>query len=226
MRIRYIAYYRVSTKKQEYGLEAQKEDVINFTTSNNGELVGEFSEKESGKNSNRIELNKAILQCIKHKAILLIARLDRLSRDITFIFSLKESLEKHYLQFKALDLPDFNTLTLGIFATVAQHEREIISKRVKAGLKIAKQKGVKLGNPKLDDKNFRKKHIQNMHEIGLKIRREQSKENNKQTIAQAQSLRKSGLSLAKIASQLNSLGYKSPRGSIITPNTVRIFFKV
>jgi DNA invertase Pin-like site-specific DNA recombinase len=140
----YIAYYRVSTKRQGesgLGLEAQKQ-AVNLYAKNNGRILQEFTEVESGKKDKRPQLEQAINQCKQKEATLLIAKLDRLSRNVSFLFTLKESVN-----FVCLDLPDLNTLTLGIFATMAQHERELISKRTKAALQVKKSNGVKLGKP-------------------------------------------------------------------------------
>jgi len=140
----YVAYYRVSTKRQGesgLGLEAQKQ-AVNLYAKTNGCILKEFTEVESGKKDNRPQLDMAIKECKQKNATLLIAKLDRLSRNVSFLFTLKQSIN-----FVCLDLPDLNTLTLGIFATMAQHERELISKRTKSALQIKKQSGMKLGNP-------------------------------------------------------------------------------
>lgn len=148
---KYIAYYRVSTAKQGasgLGLDAQKSEVIR-TIGNNGIILNEFTDIESGKNNNRVNLEAAISECKQTGAILIIAKLDRLSRDVEFLFKLKNS----GIEIKACDLSDFNTLTLGIFATMAQHERELISKRTKDGLRAKKERALienpnfKFGNP-------------------------------------------------------------------------------
>jgi DNA invertase Pin-like site-specific DNA recombinase len=107
------------------------------------ELVGEFTEIESGKHSNRPELTKALAACRKQRARLVIAKLDRLSRNLAFIATLMES----GVEFVAVDNPTANKLTVHILAAVAQHEREMISERTKAALAAAKARGTKLGTP-------------------------------------------------------------------------------
>jgi DNA invertase Pin-like site-specific DNA recombinase len=107
------------------------------------ELVGEFTEIESGKHSDRPELAKAITACRKQRARLVIAKLDRLSRNLAFIATLMES----GVEFVAVDNPTANKLTVHILAAVAQHEREMISERTKAALAAAKARGTKLGTP-------------------------------------------------------------------------------
>jgi hypothetical protein len=106
-------------------------------------LVGEFTEVESGKRSDRPELEKALAACKKQRAKLVIAKLDRLSRNLAFIATLMES----GVEFVAVDNPHANKLTIHILAAVAQHEREMISERTKAALQVAKKRGQRLGNP-------------------------------------------------------------------------------
>ena len=142
--IQYVAYRRVSTKGQEVsglGLEAQESEIAGFIERDGGTLIGQFTETESGKKTNRVELDLALAMCRKHKATLLIAKLDRLSRDVEFLFRIKNSGQ----EIKALDMPYASTLEFGIKAIFAQHERELISQRTIAGLKAAKARGVELG---------------------------------------------------------------------------------
>jgi DNA invertase Pin-like site-specific DNA recombinase len=144
---KYIAYYRVSTQRQGrsgLGLKAQRDAVLAFIDGN-AELIEEFTEIESGKHSERPELQKALAVCKKHKAKLVIAKLDRLSRNLAFIATLMDS----GVEFQAVDMPHANKLTVHILAAVAEHEREAISERTKAALKAAKARGTKLGNPDL-----------------------------------------------------------------------------
>ena len=139
-----VAYYRVSTERQGesgLGLDAQKDAVKHFTQTREIELVKEFVEIESGKKSKRPVLQEALLFCRTNKVILLIAKLDRLARNVAFISSLMESRT----EFVAVDNPEANHLVLHILAAVAQYEREQISKRTKDALKVAKDRGVELG---------------------------------------------------------------------------------
>lgn len=139
---KYVAYYRVSTQKQGksgLGLEAQKASVAAFIGS--GELVAEFEEVESGKNNERPALAAALATCRLHRAVLVIAKLDRLARDAHFLLG----LEKAGVEFVAADMPSANRLTVGIMAMVAEEERRAISARTKAALAAAKARGVKLG---------------------------------------------------------------------------------
>ena len=144
---RFVAYYRVSTERQGrsgLGLEAQKHAVATFINGGS-ELVAEFTETESGKQDERPELAKAMAACRRYRAKLVIAKMDRLSRNLLFIASLMES----GVEFVAVDNPIANKLTVHILAAVAQHEREMISQRTKDALAAAKRRGVRLGNPKL-----------------------------------------------------------------------------
>ncbi len=143
----WIAYYRVSTDKQGMaglGMEAQR-NAVNGFIAGRGELVGEFVEVESGKrHRNRPQLLAALDECRKRRAILIIAKLDRLARNVAFIANLMES----NVEFIAADMPEANRLTIHILAAVAEHEARIISDRTKAALAVAKGRGTKLGNPR------------------------------------------------------------------------------
>lgn len=140
----FVAYSRVSTARQGksgLGLEAQREAVTSYLNGGNWSLVAEFTEVESGKRSDRPELAKAFQACRVYGAKLVIAKLDRLSRDAHFLLG----LEKAGVDFVAADMPHANRLTVGIMAMVADEERRMISQRTKAALAAAKKRGVKLG---------------------------------------------------------------------------------
>ena len=142
---RYISYYRVSTQKQgesELGLEAQKTTVKAFLN-NQDALISEYEEVESGKKNNRLELLKAIEHCKITKSTLLIAKLDRLSRNVQFIYTLRDS----NVNFICCDMPDANSVTIGILSVLAQEERERTSHRTKKALDELRKKGIKLGTP-------------------------------------------------------------------------------
>lgn len=142
---KWISYQRVSTQRQGksgLGLEAQRISVTEFLNGGNWTLVKEFVEIESGKKANnRPELAKAIQACRAYGAKLVIAKLDRLSRDAHFLLG----LDKAGVDFVAADLPNANRLTVGIMAMVAEEERRMISRRTKDALQAAKRRGVKLG---------------------------------------------------------------------------------
>jgi DNA invertase Pin-like site-specific DNA recombinase len=143
-----VTYARVSTARQGVsglGIEAQQAAIANHLRG--AVPLAEFVEVESGKHSNRPELDKALAMCRKHKAVLVIAKLDRLARNVAFISNLMESK----VEFVACDFPQANRLMLHILSAVAEHEARMISERTKAALAAAKARGTPLGNPFLDD---------------------------------------------------------------------------
>jgi DNA invertase Pin-like site-specific DNA recombinase len=139
----FVAYYRVSTDRQGrsgLGLAAQQKAVRDYLTGG-GQIIAEFTEVETGKRNDRPELGRALAACRRHKAKLIIAKLDRLSRNLAFIAALMDA----GAEFIAVDNPNANKLTLHILAAVAQHEREMIGERTKAALQAAKARGIRLG---------------------------------------------------------------------------------
>jgi DNA invertase Pin-like site-specific DNA recombinase len=141
---KFVAYFRVSTQKQGasgLGLEAQQEAVRAYLKGGRWKLVGEFQEIESGKRNDRPALADALAMCRIHSATLIIAKLDRLARNVAFISNLMES----GVEFTAVDFPQANRLTIHILAAVAEHEAVMISARTKAALAAAKARGVVLG---------------------------------------------------------------------------------
>jgi len=141
---KFIAYFRVSTAKQGrsgLGLEGQRAAVMSYLNGGAWSLLAEFTEVESGKNNDRPELAKALHLCRLTGATLVIAKLDRLSRDAHFLLG----LEKAGVDFVAADMPAANRMTIGIMAVVADEERRMISTRTKAALDAAKARGAKLG---------------------------------------------------------------------------------
>ena len=146
---RYVAYFRVSTQKQGrsgLGLDAQKQAVSDYLQQFGGELVAEFMEVESGKRPDRPEFTKAADYAELSNATLLVAKLDRLSRDLHFV----TSLQKRGIKFKLCDLPEIDNLTIHILAAMAEHEARMISVRTKQAMQEAKKRGVVMGNPQLD----------------------------------------------------------------------------
>src|SRR3954451_16246657 len=147
-----VAYYRVSTKKQGrsgLGLEAQREAVLRFAAQEGLEIVGEFTEVETGKGSDALEqrpyLAAAMEQARRINAPVITAKLDRLSRDVHFI----SGLMKHRVRFVVTELgADADPFMLHLYAALAEKERSMISERTRAALAAAKARGVKLGSPK------------------------------------------------------------------------------
>jgi DNA invertase Pin-like site-specific DNA recombinase len=209
---KYIAYYRVSTQKQGLsglGLQSQKLTVNNFIGDN--ELIEEYTEIETGKNDKRIELQKAISTAKKNNATLIIAKLDRLSRNASFILALRDS----NINFVCCDMPDANNFTIGIFALLAQQERELISDRTKKALQSKKDNGFKLGSPKnLTDKSRQKS-------IEVRKQNASENENNIKAFGFIQSLKTQNLSLQQIANKLNEFGFTTSKGKTFHKVTVQ-----
>ena len=143
---KFVSYLRVSTQRQGasgLGLESQRETINQYLNGGEWELLKEYQEVESGKNNDRPSLNEALEYCGLTGATLLVAKLDRLSRDLHFI----TSLEKAGVKFVVCDFPAANQFTLHIFAALAQYERELISQRTTSALAAKKARGEKLGKP-------------------------------------------------------------------------------
>jgi len=211
--MKYIAYYRVSTDKQGesgLGLEAQKSSVINFI-SEDDILINEYREVESGKNNERIQLLEALSECKRVDATLLIAKLDRLSRNAAFIFTLKDSGVK----FKCVDMPEANSVTIGIMAVLAQDERERISHRTKVALAALKAKGVKLGKPENLTDEARRRSVE------ARKKKANSNEHNTKATSLIKALRSNGASFRDIAQELNDSGFKTSRDSYFSAMTVK-----
>src|SRR4051794_36169320 len=147
---RFVAYYRVSTDRQGrsgLGRDAQRSAVADYLNGGNWQLAAAFTEIESGKKNDRPELAKALATCRRIGATLIIAKLDRLARNVAFVSNLMES----GVEFTAVDFPTANRLTIHILAAVAEHEAAMTSTRTKAALAAAKARGTKLGTPNLTD---------------------------------------------------------------------------
>ena len=214
---KYIAYYRVSTKGQSLGLDAQKRIVKNYLEKSGWPPIASFQEKESGKaDHNRPELQKALALCKKERATLIVSSLDRLARNVHFI----TSLEKSKINFVFADQPNITKLHLHILASVAEHEREMISQRTSRALQELKRKGVKLGskNPhtlkglKRRWKTLRLARIKKEQEIKIlpKVKKQKEIKLSKTQIADNRILpmlktfRKQRMSYQKISEAFNS----------------------
>jgi DNA invertase Pin-like site-specific DNA recombinase len=213
---KFVSYIRVSTDKQGksgLGLDAQRDAVAKFVASRGGEIIApEFREVESGKNNQRPELTKALKRCRLTGATLVVAKLDRLSRNAAFLMTLRDS----EVSFVAADMPEANTVTVGMMSIIAQYEREMISARTKAALAAAKKRGKKLGG-------FRKKaaNIAAYQPLGIASivawadkQAEERREIVEEYIGQ-------GLTLAATAERLNATNIKTSRGNQWTPMAVK-----
>ncbi|MGD0756498.1 MAG: recombinase family protein [Bacteroidales bacterium] len=210
----FVTYYRVSTQKQGVsglGLDAQKTSVLNYISKNGNVILSEFVEIESGKNDNRPELQKALNLCKEKNATLVIAKLDRLSRNLSFISSLMDAKVK----FICCDMPDASELTIHIFASLAQWERKRISERTKEALKAKKQKepSWKPGTNNLTSEGYQKAY----KTISYNAKNDQSVRFAWHYI---KPLREKGYTLQAIADALNKEGYKTRTGKKFFPSQV------
>ena len=204
---KYVSYLRVSTKRQGesgLGLEAQRSAVASYQP-----CLTEWKEIESGKKNDRPELAKAFLQCRLTGATLVIAKLDRLSRDAPFLLG----LEGAGIDFICADMPFANRLTIGVMALVAEQEGRAISARTKAALAAAKARGTVLGGwkggPKVDWR------------LGCEAQRQQADEFAGRLAPMLTEFRASGLTLAQMAQALTDQGIQTARGGTWAPAGVR-----
>ena len=209
----FISYLRVSTRRQNLGLSAQRTMIQNYIASNGGSVISEYQEKESGKNDNRPQLMAALAECKRTGATLLIAKLDRLSRKVSFVFALRDSGVK----FLACDLPQFNVLTLAVFVGLAEQERELIASRTKAALasRYAKESWASShANTHRFDDGCRQKSID--------VRRESAKENqyNKRAYA-AIKLALGSMGYNALADYLNENNFTTAKGGQWRGNQVK-----
>jgi DNA invertase Pin-like site-specific DNA recombinase len=223
---KYIAYYRVSTKtqgKSGLGLSSQQEMVKHFLKSDD-KLIREYQEVESGKNNKRTKLLKAIQDCKENGYTLLIAKLDRLSRDTSFIFTLKNSNVK----FICADMPDANSLTIGIMAVLAEDEAKRISDRTKSALREIKRKIEdgkehisKSGNvvTKLGYNNLTQDA--RMKGVMVRVSNSNNNTNNIKAGGYIVSLKQQGMNLKEISSKLNQLEFKTSKGCSFNPIQVK-----
>jgi len=204
----YVSYIRVSTQKQGrsgLGLEAQQQAVNDYLHTHGGNLIGQFSEVESGSKDDRPELHKALRACRLKGGTLLIAKLDRLSRNHRFLVELQDSA----INFICCDMPDANRLTIGLMANIADYERQLISERTKAAMTAAKARGVVLGNPRLAE--FR--NTDPRKATAARVAKSQAyKAEIMGVIIEMETEVGGFLSAKEIASRLNDAGYQTPRG--------------
>jgi DNA invertase Pin-like site-specific DNA recombinase len=204
---RYIVYLRVSTDAQGVrglGMDAQQA-AIDAYLKGGGIVLETYREVESGKKADRPQLSAALEACKRANATLLIAKLDRLSRDLAFIAAL---MNDKSVDFIALDYPMASRLTLHIMAAVAEHERDMISQRTKAALQAAKARGVKLGNPQnLTSEARAKGRVQ-----GRAVLIERAHEFIKKIGPIIKPYQAQGLSLQGISDRLNGQGIRSAAG--------------
>lgn len=212
----FVVYLRVSTQRQGesgLGLEAQKAAVNLFVKSSAGEVVTEMVEIESGKRSDRPVLNQALALCKQNGYTLLVAKLDRLTRNLHFITALQQSK----VNFLAADNPHATPFLIHILVAVAEHERNLISQRTRAALVVAKGRGVKLGNPRYNEA------IPKAHAVWTKLAADRNAA--LRTTIQEMMAKAGTTTLAEIAHGLNLRGVKTNRGCLFTPTQVHRILK-
>lgn len=200
-----VTYLRVSTKSQGQsglGVEAQRELIDRFLQSKSGTLIHEYVETVSGAKNERAVLQKAIAHTKSINGTLVIAKLDRISRSVSFISSLMET----GIDFKVAEMPDATHFQLHIYAALAQEERRLISERTKAALKAAKARGVSLGK---SSKALAQKNRRLADDFVQKV------------AGQIIEPRNNGLSFSQIARNLNGNNVESYNGGIWHAMTVK-----
>lgn len=210
----YVAYLRVSTQKQGYsglGLEAQREIILKYLCGKTP--VAEYIEIESGRKKNRPKLKEALTLCRKDGATLIVAKLDRLARSVSFLSNLLES----DVEIVFCDFPQANKMMLHILSAISQYEAELIATRTKSALQAKKARGCKLGNPE---------HLMERHEQAIqnsiKTRKDKADNNpnNKRAVAMLRTLVKEEHSLQEMTDILNSEGFVTSQGCSFSKSTV------
>ncbi|MGX9688686.1 recombinase family protein [Deinococcus wulumuqiensis] len=200
-----VAYYRVSTQKQGQsglGLEAQEASVRAYAAAQGLNIVATFSEVETGTRKRyRPQLAAALEAARRAGAVLLIAKLDRLARNVAFVSALMES----GVRFVAVDMPEADSLTLHVMAAVGEREAQLISARTKAALDARKARGLPVGNPDA-------RVPLEARQRGQQAQREAAKQATRPAASYARTLREQGLSLRAIADRLNTGGFTARQG--------------
>lgn len=211
----FVSYLRVSTKKQGYsglGLSAQKEIIEKYLSGL--PPLAEYVEVESGRHNDRKQLAAALSHCRKTGAILIVAKLDRLSRSVSFLSQLLES----DVEIIFCDFPQANKMVLHILAAIAQYEAELTAARTRQALAAKKSHGFKLGNPE---------HLMSKHKQAIQNSNSTNREkaamnaNNKRAVALLRTLTKQNLTLQQMADILNLDGFQTANGCSFKPNTVK-----
>ena len=224
---KWVAYYRVSTKRQGLGIDAQRARVHAAAADAGAEIIAEIEEKESGKELNRPGLNKALAEARRHGATIAVAKHDRLSRDLSFA---AELVFNSGINFAVLNLtPEAMTdpLMFGVYFGMAAREAQLISERTTAALAALKAKGVKLGRP-----NAAKSITPEMRAAAAEVNRRKAQE-NAYNVASANEIRRyltehterRERALQRIAEHLTASGYYTARGVYHTPKSVDLLCK-
>ncbi len=215
-----VSYLRVSTARQGasgLGLEAQRAAVQGFAVAGGHTIVAELLEVESGSKADRPQLAAALATCRLHRATLVIAKLDRLARNVAFIANLMDG----GVDFVACDMPHANRLTLHLLAAIAEHEREMISQRTKAALAAAKARGVRLGNP--NGAAHLREHCKTAAAKSALARAAKASAHRQAIAATIVELVEAGIvGTAALARHLNQRGIPSPSGGVWSVGQMRV----
>ena len=210
-----VAYYRVSTKRQGLsglGLEGQQTAVADYADRNGATVVAAYTEVETGKRADREQLGRALSHARRSKATLLVAKLDRLARNVAFTSALMES----GVDFIACDNPHANRFTVHILAAVAEHEAEQISQRTKAALAAAKARGTKLGSAReghwAGREGVRREALEKAREAAVESRRQAAVTAYDDLLPVMLEMRQAGSSLQQIANRLNADDHETRGG--------------
>ena len=211
----YVTYLRVSTDRQGksgLGLEAQRKAVADHVAGK-GSIAAEFVEIESGKKNDRPQLARALAEAKRTGAVLLIAKLDRLARNVAFIANLLEA----GVEIAAADMPEANRFLLHVMAAVAEHEAQAISDRTRVALAAAKARGVKLGWS-IPERAFEQRQAAKK---GAAVNNARALTHAANILPVIEQIRIGGASLRQVAAELNARGVKTTRGGKWHATTVR-----
>ena len=232
-----VAYYRLSKPKKgknknetirdAYGLEDQRREVARFAEEHGATIIAEFCEIETGRRADRPELKKALLMAQMHKATLVIGKQDRLGRNVAFV----ANLAKSGVDFVCVDRPNQSKFEMHIRASVDEDEADRISERTKRGLRVAKEKGVKLGSARPGHwkgrEHLRRKALHQATAASSQARTQRTKEAYRHLIDFMADLNAQGVPLDVIAARLNELGHVTTAGQpfhkFIVHHTLKLF---
>lgn len=216
---RYVAYLRVSTQRQGssgLGLQAQQEIISKYLNGNSP--IAEFVEVESGRKSDRPQLHEALELCKKEKATLIVAKMDRLSRNVAFTSQLLDS----GIEIVFCDFPKANRLVLTIISAISEYEAGLIRQRTKAALQVKKEQGCKLGKPENLMRNL-DRAIANSRKTNME--KAKNNPNNRRAVALLRNLVKTTSNLSEMARLLNDEGFVTSRGCKFTSKQVSLLLK-
>lgn len=215
---KYVAYYRVSTQKQGQsglGLADQQNKVREFTNNCRACIIAEYIETESGKKNNRPQLLKALEHAKQTNSILVIAKLDRLSRNAAFLLTLQDSKVK----FVCADMPEANELTISFLSVLADYEGKKISERTEAALKVLKERHGSIHHIKGTFNNLTPEAIEKS--VKTRKAKAETNQNIKKAKGYIQLLKEKNLTLRQIAETLNSEGFKTAKNKDFTAMQVK-----